>query len=126
MATVKAFAGEVPVLGVCLGHQSIAHAFGGEVVRAPRLMHGKTSEIDHDNQGVFTGLPSPFTATRYHSLTVREETLPACLVPTSHTVDQHELMGIRHREYPLEGVQFHPESFLTGQGNALLKNFLEI
>ncbi len=121
---VRVFSGKVPILGVCLGHQSIAAAFGGEVIRAPRLMHGKTSEITHDGHGVLTGLPNPFVATRYHSLIVREETLPACFTATSHSADQHELMGIRHREFPVEGVQFHPESFLTPAGKQLLKNFL--
>jgi anthranilate synthase component 2 len=113
----------VPVLGVCLGHQAIGQAFGGVVERAARLMHGKTSSIRHDGRGVFTGIPSPFTATRYHSLVVNER-LPECLEATAWTVDQHELMGIRHRQLPIEGVQFHPESFLTEHGHALLKNFL--
>jgi len=120
------FAGKIPILGVCLGHQSIGQAFGGEVVRADRLMHGKTSEIDHDDRGVFRGLSRPFVATRYHSLVVRESTLPDCLTPTAYTVDQHELMGLRHREYPIEGVQFHPESFLTKEGLKLLENFLTL
>jgi len=122
---VRRFAGRVPILGVCLGHQCIAHALGGEVVRADRLMHGKTSMIHHDGQGVFRGLENPFEATRYHSLIVREETLPECLVPTART-PEGELMGIRHRQFALEGVQFHPESFLTGEGTKLLRNFLEI
>lgn len=122
---IKAFAGEVPILGVCLGHQSIGHAFGGDVVRADRLMHGKTSEVTHDGKGLLAGLPCPFIATRYHSLVVKEDTLPGCLIATAHSVDQHELMGVRHREYPIEGVQFHPESFLTPEGSVLLKNFLE-
>ena len=114
----------VPLLGVCLGHQSIGHAFGGVVRRAGRLMPGKTSRIVHDSHGVFTGLPSPFTATRYHSLVV-DDALPTCLVATAWSEDQHELMGVRHRELPIEGVQFHPESFLTEHGHAMLKNFLE-
>jgi anthranilate synthase/aminodeoxychorismate synthase-like glutamine amidotransferase len=114
----------IPLFGVCLGHQSIGHAFGGVVRRAGRLMHGKTSRIVHDGRGVFSGLPSPFTATRYHSLVV-DDALPACLVATAHSEDQHELMGIRHRELPIEGVQFHPESFLTEHGHAMLRNFLE-
>ncbi len=113
----------VPLLGVCLGHQSIGQAFGGKVERAARLMHGKTSSIRHDGAGVFAGLPSPFTATRYHSLVVNER-LPACLVATAWTVDRGELMGVRHRELPIEGVQFHPESFLTEHGHAMLSNFL--
>jgi len=121
---IRRFAGRVPILGVCLGHQSIGHAFGGEVVRADRLMHGKTSEIRHDGRGVFVGLPDPFVATRYHSLVVRESSLPACLVATAHSADQGELMGVRHREFAVEGVQFHPESFLTPDGPGLLKNFL--
>jgi anthranilate synthase/aminodeoxychorismate synthase-like glutamine amidotransferase len=112
-----------PLFGVCLGHQSIGQAFGGIVRRADRLMHGKTSEIRHDGTGVFTGLPSPFTATRYHSLVV-DDALPDCLVPNAWTVDRNELMGLRHRTLPIEGVQFHPESFLTQHGHAMLKNFL--
>ncbi len=112
-----------PLLGVCLGHQAIGQAFGGVVERAARLMHGKTSEIRHDGRGVFAGLPSPFTATRYHSLVVNDA-LPACLEATAWTVDRGELMGLRHRELPIEGVQFHPESFLTQHGHAMLRNFL--
>jgi anthranilate synthase component 2 len=113
-----------PLLGVCLGHQAIGQAFGGVVERAARLMHGKTSEIRHDGRGVFAEVPSPFTATRYHSLVVNDA-LPACLEATAWTVDRGELMGLRHRELPIEGVQFHPESFLTQHGHALLKNFLQ-
>ncbi|NQT86325.1 aminodeoxychorismate/anthranilate synthase component II [bacterium] len=120
---VQRFAGRVPLLGVCLGHQCIGHAFGGDVVRADRLMHGKTSTIHHDGQGVFQGLDNPFVATRYHSLIVREDTLPDCLVPTAHT-PEGELMGVRHKELLVEGVQFHPESFLTCEGPKLLRNFL--
>lgn len=112
----------VPLFGVCLGHQSIGQAFGARVVRAGRLMHGKTSEIEHDGAGVFAGVPSPFTATRYHSLVV--EDLPECLVETAWTTDQRELMGLRHAELPIEGVQFHPESFLTQHGHDMLRNFL--
>ncbi len=124
VALVQRLAGQVPILGVCLGHQAIAAAFGGEVVRADVPVHGKTSQIEHDGQGLFHGLPNPFEATRYHSLIVREETLPEVFVPTSRTVGEGLLMGIRHREYPLEGLQFHPESFLTPEGAKLLANFL--
>ena len=123
---VRHFAGKVPILGVCLGHQSIAFAFGAEIVRADRLMHGKTSEIRHDGKSVFAGLPNPFTATRYHSLVIEPESLPDAFEVTARTVDapDNEIMGIRHREHPIEGVQFHPESFLTETGHALLANFL--
>ena len=112
-----------PLLGVCLGHQSIGHAFGGLVRRADRLMHGKTSKIRHDGKGVFATLPSPFTATRYHSLVV-DAALPPDLEPTAWTEDAGELMGVRHKTLPIEGVQFHPESFLTEHGHLMLKNFL--
>lgn len=122
IASILHFAGRIPVLGVCLGHQSIGEAFGGEVIRASRLMHGKTSPIHHDNRGVFTGLPKPFDGMRYHSLVVQEP-LPDCLEATAHT-DQGELMGLRHKTLPIEGVQFHPESIMTGPGNILLHNFL--
>ena len=114
-----------PILGVCLGHQSIGQVYGGDVVRADRLMHGKTSPIFHNNSSVFTGLPSPFEATRYHSLIVKRETLPDCLEITAWTAE-NEIMGLRHREFPVHGVQFHPESILTRDGKALLKNFLEL
>jgi len=119
---IKRFAGRVPILGVCLGHQSIGYAFGGEIVRARTLMHGKTSMIHHDGEGVFVNLPNPFEATRYHSLVIRRETMPDCLRITAET-DQREIMGVRHKEYPIEGVQFHPESILTVEGKKLLANF---
>lgn len=124
---VEAFGREVPLLGVCLGHQCIGHVFGGKVVRAPRLMHGKVSAIKHDGTGVFKGLPDPFEATRYHSLIVRRDTVPACLRITAEASDDpDEIMGLTHREYPIYGVQFHPESILTREGKRLLKNFLEL
>ncbi|MDP2689649.1 MAG: aminodeoxychorismate/anthranilate synthase component II [Deltaproteobacteria bacterium] len=122
---IKSFAGRLPILGVCLGHQSIAHAFGGEVVKAPRLMHGKTSMVYHDGRGVFEGIENPFEANRYHSLIVRRDTLPDCLEVSAWT-DMDEIMGLRHRELALEGVQFHPESILTRCGKDLLKNFLRM
>jgi len=121
---IKRFAGRVPILGVCLGHQCVASAFGGEIVRAPRLMHGKTSMVYHDGGTIFEGVEDPFEANRYHSLIVRKETLPECLEVSAWT-DQDEIMGIRHRELPIEGVQFHPESILTGAGMAILGNFLK-
>lgn len=114
-----------PILGVCLGHQCIGAVFGGEVVPAPRLMHGKTSPIRHQGAGVFADLPNPFEATRYHSLIVRRETLPACLKITAETAEG-EVMGLQHREHPIHGVQFHPESVLTAEGMKLLKNFLAV
>jgi len=122
---VRRFAGRVPLLGVCLGHQCIAHAMGGKVVRHRRLMHGKTSLITHDGKTIYRGLSNPFEATRYHSLSVPEDSLPECFEVTARA-DPDEVMGIRHKEYPLEGVQFHPESFLTVEGPKLLKNFLEM
>ncbi|WP_026949652.1 gamma-glutamyl-gamma-aminobutyrate hydrolase family protein [Alcanivorax sp. 43B_GOM-46m] len=126
---IRHFAGTLPILGVCLGHQSLGQAFGGEVVRAGQVMHGKTSSVHHTGQGVFAGLPSPFTATRYHSLVVARETLPECFEITAWTENEQgemeEIMGMRHKELPLEGVQFHPESILTEHGHAMLKNFLE-
>lgn len=123
VSVIKAFGGKIPVLGVCLGHQSIGEAFGGQVVRAGRIMHGKTSPIHHDGKGVFTGLPNPFEGMRYHSLVVEEENIPEVLQITAWT-DQQELMGLRHTELPVEGVQFHPESIMTPDGKQLLKNFL--
>ncbi len=123
LEVIKHFAGKKPILGVCLGHQSIGQAFGGEVVRAQRLMHGKTSLIHHDGEGMFKGMPNPFEATRYHSLIVRRETLPDCLQVTAET-DQREIMGLRHRDFAIEGVQFHPESILTQEGKRLLGNFV--
>jgi len=120
--TIRRFSGVIPILGVCLGHQSIAEAFGGSVIRAPRLMHGKTSPIEHDGSAVFAGLPSPFTATRYHSLIV-DEPLPAELRRTAWTAEG-ELMGLAHVSHPTFGVQFHPESILTEHGHTMLKNFL--
>ncbi|MDZ7652026.1 MAG: aminodeoxychorismate/anthranilate synthase component II [Burkholderiaceae bacterium] len=120
---IHRFAGSLPILGVCLGHQSIGHAFGGKVVRAAKLMHGKTDAVHHRGEGVFAGLPSPFTATRYHSLAVERASLPDCLEVTAWTADG-EIMGLRHRTLAVEGVQFHPESIATEHGHALLKNFL--
>ncbi len=125
LAVIKHFAGQVPLMGVCLGHQSIGQAFGGNVVRAKTIMHGKTSSIEHTNVGVFANLENPFTVTRYHSLVVERESLPSCLEITAWT-DDGEIMGLRHRELCIEGVQFHPESILTEHGHALLKNFLEL
>jgi anthranilate synthase/aminodeoxychorismate synthase-like glutamine amidotransferase len=123
--TILRFAGKTPILGVCLGHQSIGHAFGGNVIRADRLMHGKTSMIRHDGRGVFKGLPSPFEATRYHSLVIERATMPSCLEISAET-DIGEVMGVRHREHAIEGVQFHPESILTQHGKDLLRNFLSM
>ena len=123
--TIREFAGKIPMLGVCLGHQSIGAAFGGEIVKAQVLMHGKTSKIFHNGKGVFGGLPSPFEATRYHSLIIRRESLPACLEITAWT-GAGDIMGVRHREFEVEGVQFHPESILTVKGKDLLANFLRI
>jgi len=121
---IRRAAGRIPVLGVCLGHQALGQAFGGDVRRAPKLMHGKTSQIHHDGRGVFAGLPVPFTATRYHSLVVDRASVPECLEVTAWT-DDGVVMGLRHREHPLEGVQFHPESILTPDGPRLLGHFLE-
>ncbi len=121
---IREFSGKIPILGVCLGHQCIGEVFGGRVVRAGRLMHGKTSQIHHDGTGVFQGLPNPFEATRYHSLIVERETLPNCLAITAET-DQKEIMGLAHKQHPTVGVQFHPESILTQAGKDLLRNFLK-
>jgi anthranilate synthase/aminodeoxychorismate synthase-like glutamine amidotransferase len=123
--TIRYFAGKLPILGVCLGHQSIGAAFGGEIIRAPKLMHGKTSLIHHDGQNLFAGLPNPFEATRYHSLLIRKENKPDCLEITAWT-DAGEIMGVRHKEFIIEGVQFHPESILTVVGKDLLRNFLKL
>ncbi len=124
---IRHFAGRIPVLGVCLGHQCMGFAFGAEIVRARRLMHGKTSEIEHDGRTIFAGLSNPFTATRYHSLVIRPETLSPDFEITARAADDPtEIMGIRHKKYPLEGVQFHPESFLTVEGPKLLRNFLAL
>ncbi|MGC6442295.1 MAG: anthranilate synthase component II [Rubripirellula sp.] len=124
---VRAFAGKIPILGVCLGHQSIGQAFGGKIVRAPELMHGKTDSIHHDNEGLFKGLNNPFTATRYHSLVIDPPSLPEDLIVSAwtETGGVRQIMGVRHREYKLEGWQFHPESFLTEPGIAMLTQFLQ-
>lgn len=129
IAAIEHFAGRIPILGVCLGHQSIGQAFGGDVIRAKQVMHGRLSQMYHANQGVFQGLPNPFTATRYHSLVVSKDTLPDCLEVTAWTQDSDgnfdEIMGLRHKTLPIEGVQFHPESILSEHGHQLLKNFLD-
>jgi anthranilate synthase component 2 len=124
VAAIREFAGSIPILGVCLGHQSIGAAFGGRIVHAKRLMHGKTSPVHHAGQGVFHGLPDPLVCTRYHSLAIERASLPDCLEITAWT-DDGEIMGVRHRTLTIEGVQFHPESILTEHGHALLKNFLD-
>jgi len=124
LAVIEELGETIPILGVCLGHQSIAQRFGGEIVRAERLMHGRTSPIEHEGRGVFAGLPSPFTATRYHSLVVEPSSVPEVLEVTAKTAEG-EIMGLRHRTLPMEGVQFHPESFLTEHGHAMLRNWLE-
>ena len=127
--TIKTFAGKIPMLGICLGHQSIGQAFGGNIIRAKQVMHGKTSMMHHDDSGVFKGLSNPFEATRYHSLVIDQATLPDCLQVTAWTQNEDgsldEIMGIRHRELAIEGVQFHPESILTQHGHELLDNFLK-
>jgi anthranilate synthase component 2 len=125
VGVIRRFAGHIPILGVCLGHQSIGAAFGGNIVRAARLMHGKTSPIHHDRRTIFRGLSEPFEATRYHSLLVERATLPTCLELSAWT-DEGEIMGVRHREWLVEGIQFHPESILTIEGKHLLQNFLEL
>lgn len=124
MAVIKHFAGNIPIFGVCLGHQSIAQVFGGDVIKADRLMHGKTSQMHHDGRSIFKDLENPFTATRYHSLIVKKETLPECFEISAWTAEG-EIMAIRHKELAIEGVQFHPESIMTGAGKKLLKNFIE-
>ncbi|MEM1113441.1 MAG: aminodeoxychorismate/anthranilate synthase component II [Pseudomonadota bacterium] len=129
MAVIEAYAGKLPILGICLGHQSIGQVFGGDVIRARQVMHGKTSPIHHRGEGVFTGLSQPFEATRYHSLIVSRDSLPDCLEVTAWTETEtgevDEIMGLRHRELAIEGVQFHPESILTAHGHDLLRNFLQ-
>ncbi|SDO62794.1 aminodeoxychorismate/anthranilate synthase component II [Alkalicoccus daliensis] len=124
MEAIRTFAGEIPIFGVCLGHQSMAQVFGGDVVQAERLMHGKTSPVHHNSESIFAGLPNPFTATRYHSLIVKRETLPDCFEITAET-EEKEIMAIRHKELPIEGVQFHPESIMTDTGKIMLRNFLD-
>ncbi|MFZ4553727.1 MAG: aminodeoxychorismate/anthranilate synthase component II [Burkholderiales bacterium] len=125
VATIQRFAGRIPILGVCLGHQSIGQAFGGQIIRAKQLMHGKTSPVHHNNTSVFSGLPNPFTATRYHSLVIERESIPECLEITAWT-DDGEIMGVRHKTLAVEGVQFHPESILTEHGHAMLGNFVGV
>jgi anthranilate synthase/aminodeoxychorismate synthase-like glutamine amidotransferase len=128
IALIRRFAGKVPVLGVCLGHQAVGAAFGGKIVRAKKLMHGKTSQVEHDGKTIFRGLPSPFTATRYHSLVVEPRSLPAELEVSAHATGPggEVIMGLRHRRFPVEGVQFHPESVLTAEGKRLMANFLAL
>ena len=125
VATIQRFAGQIPILGVCLGHQSIGQAFGGRIIRAKQLMHGKTSLVHHNDTSVFRGLPNPFTATRYHSLVIERESIPDCLEITAWT-DDGEIMGVRHKTVAVEGVQFHPESILTEHGHAMLGNFVGV
>ena len=130
MEAIQSFAGEIPILGICLGHQSIGQVFGGKIVRAGQVMHGKTSQIHHQGTGVFSGLPSPYEATRYHSLVIEKQSIPDCLEVTAWTENpdgsMEEIMGIRHKTLPIEGVQFHPESILTQYGHELLANFLRM
>ncbi|MDM7323156.1 MAG: aminodeoxychorismate/anthranilate synthase component II [Gammaproteobacteria bacterium] len=129
VAVIRHFAGKLPIFGVCLGHQAIGQAFGGNIIRAKRIMHGKTSQVFHEGKGVFSGLPNPFEATRYHSLVIERESLPECLEVTAWTQNPdgsfEEIMGVRHLEYMIEGVQFHPESILTEHGHDILRNFLK-
>lgn len=129
VAAIKHFAGKLPILGVCLGHQGIGQAFGGKIIHAKQIMHGKTSMVHHNNVGVFQGIENPFEATRYHSLVIEQQSLPDCLEVTAWTANEDgsidEIMGVRHKELAIEGMQFHPESILTSQGHALLKNFLQ-
>lgn len=128
--SIKYFAGKLPILGVCLGHQAIGQAFGGHIIRARQIMHGKTSQVFHENKGVFEGLPNPFEATRYHSLVIERETMPDCLEITAWTQNPdgsfEEIMGVRHHEFTIEGVQFHPESILTEHGHDMLRRFLAV
>ncbi len=126
VAAIRELAGRIPILGICLGHQSIGSAFGGEIVRAGKIMHGKTSEIEHDGRELFAGLDNPFTATRYHSLVIARESLPECLKVTARAADDGEIMAVRHRELPVWGIQFHPESILTRVGMDILGNFLKL
>ena len=130
LAVIEQFKGKIPIFGVCLGHQSIGQAFGGDIIRAKKIMHGKTSPVKHIDEGIFAGLPSPFTATRYHSLVIDQKTLPDCLEVTAWTENEDgsmdEIMGVRHKELAIEGVQFHPESILTDYGHDMLRNFLRM
>ncbi len=126
IAVIKEFGGKVPILGVCLGHQGIGYAFGGKIINAKKLMHGKTSLIEHDGKEIFKGLSHPFEATRYHSLVIDRKSLPKCLEVTAWTTDDKEIMGVRHKTLPIWGVQFHPESILTTQGKNILRNFLKL
>ena len=123
---IKQLAGKIPILGVCLGHQGIGYAYGAKIINAKKLMHGKTSMIEHSGQNIFKNLPHPFEATRYHSLVIDPKTVPACLEVTAWTIDDHEIMGVAHKTLPVWGVQFHPESILTKQGKAILANFLRL
>jgi anthranilate synthase/aminodeoxychorismate synthase-like glutamine amidotransferase len=126
MELIKAAAGKIPVMGVCLGHQAIGEVFGGKVIKAQKIMHGKISAIEHDGKGLFEGIPSPLKAVRYHSLALDEAALPDCLEVTARTIEDGEIMGIRHREYQIEGIQYHPESVLTSSGKRQLSNFLKM